>query len=288
MQYVEDINYIASVHQIKGEKQIFYKEIIEKWYKALSFPTDYDKEFYSALNNYNISDSIIIENYNKEEKNGKRNLLSYLFMCENLKEKYKERKISEDILYDTLKDIVIWTNIWSDIKGEIFLGELDWLSRHLSMKLFKLGRLQFCMGKAEYDIRKNGIKKGENIIEIHIPEGEPLDIEECKKSVAQAEEFFERFFPEFEYKGFTCHSWLLDKSLKELLGENSNIIKFQNMFEIVFEEKSDAILKYVFKWDTKRRNVADYTAKTSFSKAVKEAVLSGHEFYESYGILKYW
>ena len=41
---------------------------------------------------------------------GKRNLLSMLFMCESLAEKYRERGIGEAVLLATLSDLVIWTN----------------------------------------------------------------------------------------------------------------------------------------------------------------------------------
>lgn len=261
------------------------KDIISKWYKKLSFSEEYDREFYSALNNYRISDALDIALYDKNEADGKRNLLSYLFMCEKLKEKYDKVGISEDVLYDTLSDLVIWTDIWSNIKDELYLGEIDWLSNHLSMKLFKLGRLQFCMAISECDISSR-IQKGDKVIEIHIPEGSPLSEKECVSSIEAAKEFFKKHFPEFDYKAFICHSWLLDESLKKYLKKESNILKFQNMFDIVLKKKSDSVLKYVFSWNARRRNIKNFNAETSFSKEIKKAVCEGSEFYVGYGVLK--
>lgn len=261
------------------------KTIIKKWYKTLGFSKDFDNEFKEALAEIKISDAITIENY-KEEKDGKRNLLSFLFMCERLKERYEEKGIPEEILVATLKDIVIWTNTWSDIKNELYLGECEWLSHHLSMKLFRLGRLQFCMGKAECDIPEIGVKKGDNVMEVHIPEDGAFPKEECDKSFAMAKEFFAKYYPEFEYKCFTCHSWLLDETLGEILKPTSNILSFAGRFTPVHSEESDAILRYVFSWDMNRRKVGKAEATSSFAQKVKERALSGGKFYSTYGVIE--
>ena len=258
------------------------KEIIKKWYDVLKFPKEFDAEFNEALETVKISDYIEAETY-IDEKDGKRNLLSYLFLCEKLRKRYQEKEIGEDILIDTVKDLVIWNNIWSDIKGELYLGECNWLKNHLSMKLFKLGRLQFCMGQTYWDLPEAGLKKGDKVIEVHIPETGPLTLDECKKSVEMARKFFKEYFPEFEYKAFTCHSWLLDESLKDLLNENSNILAFQSMFNIELKEESDAILKYTFRWNTTRRKLKREIATSSFAEKVRKEALGGRVFYEAVG-----
>ena len=260
------------------------KEIIKKWYGILEFSKEFDAQFEKALAETKISDAISIEKF-VETGDGKRNLLSFLFMCEILKKKYEEKGIPEEILIATLKDIVIWTNTWSDLKNELYLGECGWLSHHLSMKLFRLGRLQFCMGKAECDIPQAGVKKGENVIEVHIPEDGAFPPEECDKSFAAAKEFFAKYFPEFEYKCFTCHSWLLDETLGELLKPTSNILAFAGRFTPVHSEESDAILRYVFSWDMNRRKVLRAMPASSFAQKVRERAISGGKFYETLGMI---
>lgn len=260
--------------------------IIKKWYQKLDFPKIYDTEFYHALSEINISDEISIEKYDVSSKDGKKNLLSMLFMCENLAEKYRERGIRENILRATLSDLVIWTNTWSNLKGELYLGELDWLKRHLEMRLFRLERLQFCMEQAECDIPCRGVKAGDNILEIHIPEGEPLSKEACVQSIEAAKKFFKEYFPEFDYKCFTCHSWLLDASLEKFLKPESNILQFGRMFDAVHIEKSDAILRYLFRWDITRSNLKFVAPTNSFTDAVKRHAMQGGEFYEVLGVLR--
>ena len=259
--------------------------IIKKWYDLTGISKEWDADFEKALSEIKISDSINIETYTSNG-DGKRDFLSFMYMCENLKNKYQEKNIPEEILIDTVKDLAIWTDIWSDIKNGLFLGECGWLTRHLSMKLFKLGRLQFCMAKSEADIPDIGVAKGDDIIEVHIQASGPLKETECKESIAMAREFFGKYFPEYNYKCFTCHSWLLDDSLDELLSETSNIVKFRRMFELVTKEESNAILRYVFSWDTNLRNLINKNPVSSFAEIVKKRALGGGKFYETLGFIE--
>jgi hypothetical protein len=206
-------------------------------------------------------------------------------MCEALKERYAQKGIEEKILLDTLSDIGIWLDTWSEIKGELYLGELSWLKHHMSMQLFRLGRLQFCMGHCHNDYPQYDLKKGDPVIEVHIPADGALSMEACEESFAMAREFFAKYFPEFEYRYFTCHSWLLDTTLQAYLKEDSNIIRFQKLFTAVESEPSAAILRYVFKWNTNARNLKYAPVLSSFAQAIKKAFLAGTQFYETVGLI---
>lgn len=260
------------------------KSIIKKWYEKIGFPDKYDHEFYSSLETYEINPSLTVEEYDLNETDGKKNFLYFLYFCEETERKYKEKGIGEDILMDTLYDIVRWLDIWSGLKGELYLGELDWLSHHMQLKLFKLGRLQFCFAN-HYEFKKIGIKKGDNVIDTHIPAAGPLLEEECKKSFDFAREFFAKFYPEYKYDVFTCHSWLLGEDLIELLGSESNIIKFQKLFNIEEQYESDAILRYTFRWKMQREEVAGVEPTSGFAKKVKEKALSGGIFHGGTGYI---
>lgn len=260
------------------------KQIIQKWYNKIGFDKKYDDEFYKALESYDIDENLNIDTYNLNEEDGKKNFLYFLYFCEETQRKYKEIGIPDDILMDTLFDMTRWLDIWSDLKGEMYLGELDWLSRHLGAKLFKLGRLQFCFAN-HYEFSKRGIKKGDAVIDCHIPAEGPLDIDECKKSLDFAREFFAKFYPDYKWDVFTCHSWLLGEDLKDILNENSNIIKFQNLFTIEEQYESDAILGYTFRWKAKREDLHTIEATSSFAKKVKELALGGKVFHGGTGYI---
>ena len=261
------------------------KQIIEKWYKTLRFPARYDAEFYEALDKTEIG-SPAIESYDVEDKDGRRNFLSFLYMCERLSERYKEKGVGDEILLDTLGDIGRWLDVWSGLEGGLYLGELHWLRLHMGMGLFKLGRLQFAFGKSHCDIPEKNIKKGDNVIEVHIPRTGPLEREECERSFEIAKEFFAKYYPEYEYKYFTCHSWLMDESLKALLPPESNIIKFQDMFEVFCAEESYAALRFIFKWNAKKAEIGSFDAKTSLEKNIKAWVLDGKKLYQALGVIE--
>ena len=261
------------------------KIVIEKWYKLLEFPSEFDGEFFTALNSYQIDENSDIKSFDKSCKDGKKNLLSALYFCESAANSLLEKGVPFEIVVETLKDIVVWAKTWSNLKGELYLGELNWLNYHLSGRLFRLGRLQFAFGSAEEDIEKYSVKKGELVVEVHIPEGGKLLIEDCKRSLDLAREFFAKYFPEKPFKVFTCSSWLLDKTLEKYLAPSSNVLNFAILFERVSSKPSNAIIKYVLGWGVTLETLPSVSA-TGFPERIKQAVLNGETFYETLGVIK--
>lgn len=253
--------------------------IIQKWYERLGFPKKYDEAFYAALNSVEVSPTAHVEEYDKNSEDGLKNLLHYLYFCEETERRFLSRGVPEEILLDTLSDIVIWTNIWSEIKGELYLGELGWLAIHLSARLFKLGRLQFAF-PAPTSLEEKGT------IQVHIPAVGKLSEELCLASLDHARDFFAKYFPEYEYDRFTCHSWLLDETLKKYLSPESNILHFGDLFTRTAKEDADSLLRYIFRWDTTRENLADFPATSSFAARIKTAVLKeGETFHLTLGYI---
>lgn len=260
------------------------RDIIVKWYKALPFDSRYDEEFYRALDEVYISPDLCVESYPLEEEDGRKNLLSFLYFSDALCSKYSSLGIDRDIFIDTLEDLVRWTDIWSEIKGELYLGELEWLWHIFTLRIVKLGRLQFCTKVLIEDIESFGLKKGDPVLDVHIPAAGPLDTEECIKSFRLAESFYPRFFPDFKFKCFTCHSWLLDRSIEDLLPTDSNIIRFGRLFEIVKNSPSRAILSYVLRWKITDEQLSNVLTKSSFAERVKQQALAGRTFFAPFGI----
>ena len=261
------------------------KEIITKWYKTLGFPEIYDNEFYRALDTYDVDEGAKFEDYDVKCEDGKKNLLHFLYFSKALSEKYKAMGIPEDILLDTLSDIVVWTNTWREVKGEMYLGQLDWLSHHFAQRLYKLGRLQYYRGKAPRDIPELGVNKGDSVLDIHIPASGKLGREGCVDSLKRALDFFPKYYPDFDFKCFTCHSWLLDSKLKDYLPERSNILSFAGLFREIHEDSDNALIRYMFEWDTTVENIKDKTPKTSAAAKIKEAILRGESFHVTLGAI---
>lgn len=262
------------------------KEIALKWYKKLGFPATWDAEFYNILNNFDGKEVLHVTDFDIKKHTPQEALIYFLYFCEELEVKYKERGIGEDILFDTLSDILVWVNTYKSIYKKLGLEECDWLKVHLSFNLFKLGRLQFRMGTFKEDYPKINAKLGDNVMEIHIPETGKLDIEDCIKSIERAKGFFAKYFPEFNYEYFSCNSWLLDRGLLEMLNEQSNILKFSSLFEYLSQVESDGALRYIFRWDATRENLDKFEAKSTLAKKAKEKVINGGKFYRGFGVIK--
>lgn len=262
------------------------KQIIEKWYKKLGFKKEYDKEFYELLDTIEIPEDTCIKNYDTKCTDGKKNLLAFLYMCERTSGFYKEKGISEEILLDTLYDIVRWCDVWVGLKGELYLGEINWLAWHLRCDLFKLGRLQYGMEKSYFDVKSLGIKEGDPIIAIHIPRCGSLKKDELIASIKMADEFFPKYFTEHNYKYITCNSWLLDGMLKEILPADSGILTFADMFNKTYSEQSDDILSFVFGKTANRENLGEFEATTSLTVKIKEYIANGRNFCRTRGYIK--
>ena len=86
--------------------------IIEKWYKELGFPKEYDEQFYALINNEkNIpTDTFEEHEFGNSPETAGQNLIAYLYFAEALKEKYEEKGISYGVLKDTISDLVICTD----------------------------------------------------------------------------------------------------------------------------------------------------------------------------------
>lgn len=172
-------------------------------------------------------------------------LAVYLMFSERTLEIYREKGIDEQIFFDTMLDFPVWVNVCRRDFGIWGLMEHGWISNHLRVTLFRLGRLQFEVITYRYDnpYTRNGvtIKNGDPIINIHVPEGGPIPYDMRIDSYRRACKFF-------GLQWFTCGSWLLWDKHRDFLPETSNIISFMNDFDIIHahESKSDGNLWRVF------------------------------------------
>ena len=255
------------------------QQIIEKWYQKLEFPKKYDEEFYQILEEIPVPEELRIEDTDPWSPYGKENLVQHLYFVEQLREKYEANGLPESVLLDTMKDIVNWTNTWSDVRGELWLEETHWLRLHFNLQLFCLGRLHYYKGIMWADQPDMGLKQGEGFLDVHIPAEGPLEYEKCVESFHLANEFFAKYYPDFSYENFYCDSWLLDESLKKYLKPESNILKFQTLFTPVRKRPENDILHCIFHKDTNEENLADAVPTSSFAKKIKEDALKGVQFY---------
>lgn len=177
-------------------------------------------------------------------------------------EKYRQMQIDDSVFISTFSDIKIWCDNAFEQYGVKGLVNIRWIAKHLSLRIFRIGRLQYEFSR--FAILPNaGIKNiiscpyrlGEKCITLHIPQGEKLDNALCRQSLEDATEFFSKHFPDYKYRCYTVITWLLNPELGEVLGKDSNIVKFGKMFTLLGRvPDSDMNERRVFGYKKDRKN----------------------------------
>ncbi len=199
------------------------------------------------------------------------------------KPQYEKLGISLDVFYATMYDI----SVWCENNGNKGLKNYGWIKNHLVCELFRLGRLQFqmfTMNNPTLNYKKTPFKKGEKMIYVHIPQGEKLDTEKCKESLLLSKNFFEKYFPSHTYRYYFCESWLLFENNKEFMKKESNILRFQSLFEILYSVTDESqALERIF--GGRKLFKKNYGEKTSLQKSAKEYILNGGSLGVGIGII---
>jgi len=211
-----------------------------------------------------------------KDKSAQFTAFVFTLAIEDMEKIYNAKNISHDILTDTISDLAVWINRHKNWTGEWGFSQPGWLILHIRGRIFKLGRLQFETSKMWDGVTlKSGdiIHKGEDYLNIHIPRGGRMDEAACLESFERAKEFFPKVL-NYDFKAFGCHTWLFDPAFEKLLPPDSNILKFQRLFEIFPGGEDFGGLDYVFINITKE-NIKDAPENTYFQKTLKEYILSG-------------
>lgn len=250
-------------------------EMVEKLIqleKEISF-TDVD-EFLKEMVQQETAEKAYKEltDYLKEDNGSMKMLYCQLECARRTYEIYKKLQISEEIYIDTMKCFTRFAKECKKRNGTYFFDRGWWTYRQISMKLFRIGAL-------EYELCKEGIS-------IHIPSDAELKKVQVDESLKEAKEFLHQFYPSYDNVVFYCESWLLSPVLENLLSAQSNILNFQKRFELtkVYSEPKD-FLEWLFQCP---ENTAyeQLPENTSLQRSAKRWVLEGKTIGVAYGVLK--
>ena len=87
----------------------------------------------------------------------KTDLLTALLWSQKLLNDYQRHQLPDEVFYHTIDDIGRWASEYWSYSGKIGLAESAWLTNHLTLRLFQLGRLQFCMEPADFSAPAFGL-----------------------------------------------------------------------------------------------------------------------------------
>ncbi len=156
------------------------------------------------------------------------------------------------------------------------ISQMLWAIYFIRLKIIEIGRLQY-----EYFIKDDN----KPVIKIHIPRGKKLDIVSVLKSIDNSKKEILKIFKVSNCE-YICNSWLLSNQIHELLDEDTNIYKFQELFNV---NDGDNCIKDILNFVYEIENCEDYLLlpeKTLLQRIIKEELLKGKGFYLGLGVLK--
>lgn len=128
--------------------------------------------------------------------------------------------------------------------------------------------------KSEY---REVLKKGDYLIALHIPGGEGYTPERMQNSMKLALDFFAKYYPELDMKGFWSSSWLYDKRLEMIIGKNRNITNVQDLMWR-YSDGEDGEMLYIHLYRNLDTTLTDYPCTTTLQKGAREFLQKGNRF----------
>lgn len=115
------------------------------------------------------------------------------------------------------------------------------------------------------------------VLHVHIPSGEKLTLDTCRASLDRSLPFFRCYFPETDWRGLCCGTWLLDPALKKILPPSSNIVGFAGFFSPLpaLPVAEEHYLHWIFGKTTSRQAIKMLPDKTRLQEAILRYLESG-------------
>jgi hypothetical protein len=204
-----------------------------------------------------------------------------------LKERYEEKNLPMQLFWDSLMDMKYKLMECRKLYGVYgnFVG--FWYDRFFDLSRFALGRLQFETETYPYEepFTQNGktVRKGDVVINMHIPSSGPLTASEVDDALLRAAEFYKDEFADGK-TAFVVLSWLLDPDLVKLLPDG-NTKAFAQRFTVVdvhkMDEFHDGWRVFGSEWDPKLHNLP---RRTKLQTSIADYLQQGGKLGEGYAI----
>jgi len=209
-----------------------------------------------------------------EDPDGFKRLCCMLRCALRAKTEFDRLGIPQEIYVDTMAAFSRFVREHKESYGRYGFDRGFWTTRQVSGKLLRIGQMEYELTTLD----------GSPVVSLHIPTDVDLRPEVLRPSMKAGLAELYRLFPEYEGKKVYCHSWLLSPLLKDMLPEDANILRFQELFDIDPEGiPGKDVLLWVFK--NPRLPKEAYPENTSLQRKLKQFFLQGGEFTEGKGYL---
>ena len=203
-------------------------------------------------------------------------MLAMLGTADDVVRRLREREIPDELGWRALSDLGQQVWVHRQTFGSFGLHTQRWLRIAWAGRLFWLGRLQYEL---------TALEDGAWEASIHIPQSGSLTPAAVDASLAEAGEFFVRYFGDRPPVRYRCTSWLLDPELAAGL-PGSNIAAFADRFELT-ADASPGDADAVFFTYRRRGPIepAELPRRTSLERLVADRLTAGQHWQVRTGIL---
>lgn len=94
------------------------------------------------------------------------------------------------------------------------------------------------------------LRRGDVVVDVHIPAGGRMDWESCSESFRRAHAFFPRHHPERPARAAVCSTWFLDPRLGEILPAEANPLRLARAVHLFPVQPDPGSLWFVFQRST--------------------------------------
>lgn len=214
-----------------------------------------------------------LKDYFKDDEENIGVLLIELVAMLKTYENYQKLNIDKSIFIDTMKCFKRFLLESKKKNGKYIFDRGWWVYRQLNMSLFRIYDLEYEL--IDYET-----------INIHIPSDAIFTKEEVDKSIQAFKIFIDKYLNEYKDAKLYCDSWLLSPILKKILNENSNIISFQNRFNILEVDKEDkGYIIWVFNKNI-NTPINELSENTSLQRKIKELMKQNIDIGSAKGIIR--
>ncbi len=214
-------------------------------------------------------------------------MLLLILCAEPLLLRYHDKKVPEDIYWDTMRDLCYKLQECHRVYGIWGTFVRDWFPRFYQMTRFAFGCIQYEFSEFQlehYGINGISVNQGDKVLNMHIPSSGKFTKERRATSYKDAYLFFENEFGGSPIP-MVCSSWLLYPGNREFLPETSNILGFMNDFTYI---KSSTEEKFRDAWrifgKDFEKEPQDWPRESALQKRIAEHLEKGGKTGTGYGI----
>ncbi len=204
-----------------------------------------------------------------------------LLATEELYNEYKKNNISDEIFYNTIKDIKRKFFEGKDLFGVIGTKSEKWQRGFFNLTRFALGYFQYDTNYvSDCDYNKHGVsvKKGDVLPRLHMPSGENFSAEERLKSYKLAYEFFKG--KTFNDKLFVmkADTWFIYPDYEDIFPKG-NIHDFRREIDVVSTEEFDVFHEANKLWKLNKDDpIETLEERTSMQRGFKKRLIENKKF----------